>query len=68
MGDPVIEELFVMVEHVGRPNVSVIIAPHDPRRKPLQADPTNPAWTVDLYKQITEAFSRYRRQLQPSPA
>jgi hypothetical protein len=66
MGDPAIEELFVMVEKVGRSNVSVIIAPHDPRQAPLHAESTHPAWTADLYKQITEAFSGFTRQ--PSPA
>ena len=68
MGDPAIEELFVMVEQVGRPNVSLIIAPQDPRVLPLQTNSTHPAWTVDLYKKITEAFSHYNRQSKPSPA
>ena len=53
MGDPAIEELFVMVEKVGRSNVSVIITPRDPRQIPLQANSTDPAWTADLYKKIT---------------
>ena len=68
MGDPAIEELFVMVEKVGRPNVSVIIAPQDPRVSPLQTNSTHPTWTVDLYKEITEVFSRYNREPKPSPA
>jgi murein L,D-transpeptidase YafK len=66
MGDPAIEELFIMVEKVGRPNVSVIIAPHDPRQAPLQVESSHPAWTADLYKEITEAFRDFTRQ--PSPA
>lgn len=66
MGDPAIEELFVMVEKVGRSNVSVIIAPHDPRQTPLQTNSTHPAWIGDLYKKITEAFNGYT--IQPSPA
>jgi hypothetical protein len=61
MGDTAIEELFVMVEKVGRSNVSVIIAPHDPRQMPLHADSTHPAWTSELYKKITEAFSVYSK-------
>jgi hypothetical protein len=48
MGDLAIEELFVMVEKVGRSNVSVIIAPDDPRQAPLHAESTHPAWTADL--------------------
>jgi murein L,D-transpeptidase YafK len=43
MGDPAIEELFVMVEKVGRSNVQVIIAPHDPRQIPLKSNSTHPA-------------------------
>ena len=66
MGDPAIEELFVMVEKVGRPNVSVIIAPHDPRQEPLHPKPNLPAWTTDLYKNITKTFNRYTKR--PSPA
>lgn len=57
-----------MVEQVGRPNVSVIIAPQDPRISPLQTNSAHPEWTVDLYKEITEAFSRYNRKPKPSPA
>ena len=68
MGDPAIEELFVMVEKVGRPNVSVIIAPQDPRVSPLHTNSTHPTWTVDLYKKISEAFNRFDRQSKPSPA
>lgn len=66
MGDPAIEELFVMVEEVGRSNVSVIIAPHDPRQIPLQAHSTHPAWTANLYKEITEVFNGYIRQASPA--
>ena len=65
MGDRTIEELFVMVEKVGRPNISVIIAPHDPRRMPLQTNSALPAWTVDLYQKITAAFNTYTRQPPP---
>jgi hypothetical protein len=66
MGDLAIEELFVMVEKVGRPNTKVIIAPHDPRRIPLQSHSTQPVWAVDLYKKITEAFIGYIRQSSPT--
>lgn len=68
MGDQAIEELFVLAEKVGRSNISVIIAPHDPRKAQLIADTAHPAWVADLYKEITNAFSHYTRQPQPSPA
>jgi murein L,D-transpeptidase YafK len=54
MGDKSIEELFVMVAQVGAENVKVVIAPHDPRVKPLKADSEKlPAWTPELYATIT---------------
>ena len=46
--------------------MQVIIAPHDPCRIPLQSHSTQPAWTVDLYKKITEAFIGYIRQSSPT--
>ena len=61
MGDPAIEELFVLAEHVGIGNVSVVIAPSDPRKKKLQTDLSSPAWVEGLYLDIEAQFSRYRR-------
>jgi hypothetical protein len=54
MGDGAIEELFVMVAHVGTDNIRVIITPSDPRNAPLDSSaPSLPVWTDDLYREIT---------------
>jgi len=54
MGDKAIEELFVLTAHVGAENVKVVIAPHDPRTSPLEADSEElPAWTPELYALIS---------------
>lgn len=54
MGDETIEELFVLAAEVGIENVKVVIAPHDPRISPLDADePIGlPEWTPELYEMI----------------
>jgi hypothetical protein len=59
MGDAAIEELFVLSAHVGTDNIRVIIAPSDPRLRPLDAThPSLPFWTNDLYAEITrEVFN-----------
>lgn len=56
MGDPAIEELFVISERVGRSNIQVIIAPTDPRKQSLVALDSDPAWAKQLYEDITRAF------------
>ena len=54
MGDAVIEELFVLAAHVGADNIKVVIAPHDPRKQPLDPEqPGLPSWTGDLYEQVS---------------
>lgn len=54
MGDEAIEELFVLTAQVGAENVKVVIAPHDPRAYPLEADSkTLPQWTPELYSLIS---------------
>ena len=53
MGDEAIEELFVLTAQVGAENVKVVIAPHDPRAYPLEADSVKlPEWTPELYSII----------------
>jgi hypothetical protein len=53
MGDMTIEELFVLVSQVGRENVKVVIAPHDPRQRPLgPAAVGMPDWVPELYQNI----------------
>jgi hypothetical protein len=54
MGDGPIEELFVLTAQVGAENVKVVIAPHDPRVYPLEADSEElPEWTPELYSIIS---------------
>lgn len=54
MGDKAIEELFVLTAQVGTENVKVVIAPHDPRIYPLEADSEElPEWTPELYSLIS---------------
>lgn len=54
MGDAAIRELFVLTAQVGIQNVKVVIAPHDPRKYPLSANPDEmPVWTSELYAWIT---------------
>jgi hypothetical protein len=59
MGDPAIEELFVLVNDVGRDKTDVLIAPHDPRTRPLLPVPAPlPDWTDALYASIQDHFDR----------
>lgn len=54
MGDAPIRELFILAAQVGIENLKVVIAPHDPRAYPLQADQENlPEWTPELYAMIS---------------
>jgi len=54
MGDEAIEELFVLAHRVGIENVKVLLLPHDPAGKPLQAGESMPPWTAGLYEQLAE--------------
>ena len=61
MGDPVIEELFVLVHKIGKDNVQVLISPHDARKRslfPITDD--MPEWTHELYKMIEKEIGHYR--------
>ncbi len=60
MGDPVAEQLFVLVNRVGLKNVSVIIAPFDFREKGIhfERDP-NPSWLPVLYRKIDRVLKDY---------
>lgn len=62
MGDSAIEELFTLVHAVGRSQVEVVIAPHDPVMKPLQAAEDDPPWVTELYQKITASINRIRQQ------
>ena len=62
MGDKTAEDLFVLAEHTGLKNIKVVIAPHDPRKRPLRsADSTLPHWTGELYRRIELEFARFPR-------
>jgi hypothetical protein len=71
MGDPAIEEIYVLAATAGRDKVKIVIAPRDFREEPPQPSdlkrPTNefvppmPAWTGELYEEIArelEAFPK----------
>ncbi|UOA10806.1 L,D-transpeptidase family protein [Methylobacter sp. S3L5C] len=54
IGNEAIEELFVLTAQVGAENVKVVIAPHDPRTYPLEANSAElPKWTPELYSIIS---------------
>jgi murein L,D-transpeptidase YafK len=58
IGDPAIEELFVLVADVGRENASVILSPVDLRTSPLPAAlGTSHSWAPELYEKIRAALS-----------
>ena len=63
MGDPAIEELFVMAADVGVANLTTVIAPHDLRVKPagLGKGSTDPVWLPELYAMLQEELGRFRR-------
>jgi hypothetical protein len=53
LGDPAIEELFVLASDVGLPRVAVLIAPRDFRRRPPDAgDRGHAPWVADLYRTL----------------
>lgn len=72
MGDESIEELFTLTAQVGAEHVKVVIAPHDPRRYPLQARlGMQPYWTAELYQRISEeinGLSSAAKSAQTRPA
>jgi len=62
MGDGPIEELYRMVEKAGAENVKVLIAPHDPRVKPLPRSVSDgPSWVPELYEELGAELEAFRR-------
>jgi hypothetical protein len=61
MGDPAIEELFVMVHDTGQTKVDVAVAPGDPRANDLHPQPGEPAWVSELYETIATFFLPFVR-------
>jgi hypothetical protein len=59
IGDPGIEELFIMVARTGLDNVRLIIAPRDPRQKRMHTAPEDgPLWTRELHDQLRRQIAR----------
>ncbi|MEM7626859.1 MAG: L,D-transpeptidase family protein [Planctomycetota bacterium] len=57
MGDPAIEELFVLVADVGIDHATCVVAPSDPRHADWDRVPEHaPGWTAELYRQITRGL------------
>lgn len=63
MGDEAAEDLFVLAADtgVGSGNVAAILAPTDLRVRGATIPPGAPAWTVDLYAELTSALGAFRR-------
>jgi hypothetical protein len=61
VGDPAIEELFVLAARVGIERVKVVVAPWDLRRRaPPALDGPQPPWLPDLYVQLSRTLASYR--------
>lgn len=61
MGDPAIEEIFVLLARVGLRRSRIVIAPWDPRKKKLKAPKGARKWVPGLYRRISRTFSKFRR-------
>jgi murein L,D-transpeptidase YafK len=59
IGDTNIEELFYLVQRVGRENVTVIIAPYDMRRGRSHPVKIRLGWEGELYRQIADSLRSY---------
>lgn len=63
VGDPAIEELFVLAAQTGINNIKVIITPVDFRTSKLPPDmPEIPAWSGELYAQIARELGQFRKE------
>ncbi len=62
MGDPAIEELFVLVADTGLDHIDVIVAPTDLRTHAAAVPGDAPAWTAELYEAIAAALRPYARR------
>jgi hypothetical protein len=53
----------VLTAQVGAENVKVVIAPHDPRNRPLKSESKSlPRWTPVLYSIISQEMKPYYRR------
>ena len=60
IGDPAIEEFYTLVQRTGVKQVSVYIAPSDPRQRPLSAPSQAPAWLNSRYQELNEIFQQFQ--------
>lgn len=61
MGDPAVEEIFVLVAETGIEKVEIILSPVDFRKQVLpKVEKPLPAWTAELYRTIQERLSQLR--------
>lgn len=66
MGDPAIQELYVLAAKTGLKNIEVLIAPYDLRfHKPVKY-PSDPDWVDGLYAEIKQRMVDYPRA-KPAP-
>ncbi|WED24873.1 L,D-transpeptidase family protein [Vibrio sp. JC009] len=61
MGDKNIEELFILAYDTGLSNIEVVIAPEDPRVRPLELHEDAKPWVYTLYRQIEDTFRPFRK-------
>ena len=60
IGNPAIEDLFVLTARVGLDNVQLIIAPCDFRQGKTDPTPENaPDWTVELYDRLRANMEKF---------
>jgi hypothetical protein len=59
LGDPAIEDLFVLAADAGPGAVELVIAPRDLRSSSTAGLPSSPIWVADLYSEIAAALARF---------
>lgn len=65
IGDAGMEELFLMVNQIGKENVEVILAPLDFRKGLPDPQITSVSWEAELYKSIRERLIQVPKQVNP---
>lgn len=67
IGDKAINELFVLVDEVGKSNTQIVIAPNDLRTERAKTNPQqNPKWLPKLYAKIKQKLKSYRSPFKKS--
>lgn len=59
LGDPAIEDLFVLAARVGLDNIRLIIAPYDFRHGGPSSLPSSPPWTAKLHERLRSAIENF---------